>query len=95
VAFEHVYYQGCQISNRKAQFGQILECPAMKDVSKFYGHVVYFTSISYILWPFGAILVYFFRFGMLHQEKSGNTVYHMSIDWFGLLLYFHFVFDNF
>jgi hypothetical protein len=22
-------------------------------------------------------------------------VYHMSIDWFGLLLYFHFVFDNF
>jgi hypothetical protein len=29
----------------------------------------------YILWPFGKIygyLVYFYRFGMLHQEKSGN-----------------------
>jgi hypothetical protein len=28
----------------------------------FYGHLVYFV----------ALLVYFFRFGILHQEKSGN-----------------------
>jgi hypothetical protein len=25
----------------------------MKDVGKFYEHLVYITAISYILWPFG------------------------------------------
>jgi hypothetical protein len=35
----------------------------------FYGRLVYFTTIWYILWPFGLFfgyLVYFSRFGMLH-----------------------------
>jgi hypothetical protein len=35
----------------------------------------YFMAIWYILWPFGmsyGYLVYFSRFGMLYQEKSGN-----------------------
>jgi hypothetical protein len=35
----------------------------------------YFTAIWYILMPFGMFcgnLVYFSRFGMLYQEKSGN-----------------------
>jgi hypothetical protein len=41
----------------------------------FYGHLVYFMAIWYILWPFGIFYGYlyiFSRFGMLHQEKSGN-----------------------
>jgi hypothetical protein len=54
----------------------------MKDVGKLYGHLVYFTAIWYILWPFGTflvILVYFSRFGMLYQEKSGNPDPHHTI----------------
>jgi hypothetical protein len=42
-----------------------------------YGHLVYFTDIKYILWPIGicyGYLVYFSRFGMLCQEKSGSPV---------------------
>jgi hypothetical protein len=38
-------------------------------------HFVHFTVIWYILWPFGifyVFLVYFFHFGMMYQEKSGN-----------------------
>jgi hypothetical protein len=34
----------------------------------FYGHLIYFTPIWYI---FGT-LVYFFRFGTLYHERSGN-----------------------
>jgi hypothetical protein len=42
-----------------------------------YDHLVYFTAVRYILWPFGILngyLVYiFFPFWyMLYQEKSGN-----------------------
>jgi hypothetical protein len=55
---------------------QSWECIAMKDVGKFYGHLVYFSAISYILWPFGIFyghLVYIFcgRFGTFFL-KSGN-----------------------
>jgi hypothetical protein len=42
----------------------------MIDVGEFYGHLVYFTAISYRY--FVVILVYFSRFGMLYQDKSGN-----------------------
>jgi hypothetical protein len=46
-------------------------------------HLVYFVAFWYILWPFGIFcghlvyvfydyLVYFSRFGILYQEKSGN-----------------------
>jgi hypothetical protein len=64
-------------SNQKSQFGSILVSLAMEDVGIFYGHLVYFTANWYILWPFGIFygnLVCFPRFGMLHQEKSGNPV---------------------
>jgi hypothetical protein len=45
----------------------------MEDV----GQLVYFTTIGYILWPFGIMLmygylVYFCRFGMFYQEESGS-----------------------
>jgi hypothetical protein len=35
----------------------------------FYGHLVYFEGIWYILWLFG---IFSPVFGMLYQEKSGN-----------------------
>jgi hypothetical protein len=40
-----------------------------------YLYPVYFTAIRYILWTFYAFVVIWYifpRFGMLHQEKSGN-----------------------
>jgi hypothetical protein len=40
----------------------------LRQLGIFYGHLVYFVAIWYILWPFGI----FFRFGMSNQEKSGN-----------------------
>jgi hypothetical protein len=52
----------------------------MEDVGLFYGHLVFFTPIWYVLWSFGIFyghLVYthiyiFPRFGMFYQIKSGN-----------------------
>jgi hypothetical protein len=47
----------------------------MEYVGIFYRHLAHFTGIWYMLWPFGIFygyFVYFFRFGMLYQEKSGN-----------------------
>jgi hypothetical protein len=47
----------------------------MEDVGIFYRHLVYFTGIGYILWPFRIFcgdLEYFHRFGKLFQEKYGN-----------------------
>jgi hypothetical protein len=35
----------------------------------FYGHLIHFTTICYILWQSG---IFFPRFGKSHQEKSGN-----------------------
>jgi hypothetical protein len=52
-----------------------LEGLAMEDVGIFYGHLAHFTVFCYILWTFDIVRgnsVYFSRFGILHQEKSGN-----------------------
>jgi hypothetical protein len=49
----------------------------MENLSLFYDHLVFFTPIGNILWPFGIFLVIWFifpRFGILYQEKSGNSV---------------------
>jgi hypothetical protein len=62
-------------SNQKSKFGKILEGLEMQDVGIFYGHLVHFTVFCYILLTFGIVcgnLVYFYRFGILYQEKSGN-----------------------
>jgi hypothetical protein len=40
----------------------------MEEIGIFYGTLVYFL----IILVFCGHLVYFSRFGMLHQEKSGN-----------------------
>jgi hypothetical protein len=46
------------------------------------GHWEYvFTGIWYILWQFGKVccpLVYFSRFGMFYQEKSGNPTHKLQ-----------------
>jgi hypothetical protein len=47
----------------------------MEDVGIFYGHLVHFKVFYYISWSFGIVrgnLVYFSRFGIYSQEKSGN-----------------------
>jgi hypothetical protein len=62
------------IFKQKAQFGLFLEGLRIENVGIIYGHLVYFTAIWYILWPFGNLLVIFSRFGILCQEKSGNPV---------------------
>jgi hypothetical protein len=52
-----------------------LEGLALEDVGIFYGHLVHFMVFCYILWTLGIVpgnLVYFSRFGILYQEKSGN-----------------------
>jgi hypothetical protein len=62
-------------SNQKSKFGKILEGLAMEDVGIFYGHLVHFMVFCYILLTLGIVrgnLVYFPRFGILYQEKSGN-----------------------
>jgi hypothetical protein len=75
-------------SNQKCQFGLSLECLAMNDVGKFYGHLVYFSAIWSIFlqfgifWSFGLFhgyLVYFPFVGMLYQEKSGNPARDASM----------------
>jgi hypothetical protein len=63
-------------SNQKKTPWLNLEGIAMEDVATFTAiWSTYFTAIWYSLWPFGIFyeyLVPFSRFGMLHQEKSGN-----------------------
>jgi hypothetical protein len=49
----------------------------MENRGIFYDHLVYFTAIRNILWPFGiGILwsfgIFFTRLGILYQEVSGN-----------------------
>jgi hypothetical protein len=47
----------------------------MEDFGILYALVVYLRAKCYILWPFGTFcshLEYFFNFGTLYREKSGN-----------------------
>jgi hypothetical protein len=49
----------------------------MENLGIFYDHLVDFAVIGRNLWPFGIFcgnLVYFPRFGILDQVKSGNPV---------------------
>jgi hypothetical protein len=60
----------------------------MEDVGLFYGHLGHFRVFCCILWAFGIVrgnLVYFSRFGILYQEKSGNPAaihcFQKQSDW--------------
>jgi hypothetical protein len=51
----------------------------MEVIGIFYGDLFHFTVFCYNLWTFGIVhgnLVYFSRFGILYQEKSGNPATH-------------------
>jgi hypothetical protein len=55
--------------------GKFLDGLAMETDGKFWPFGLFYAH-SYISWSFGMLgvrLVYFFRFGMLYKEKSGNT----------------------
>jgi hypothetical protein len=46
--------------NQKIKFGENFEGLAMEAVGIFYAHLVHFTAICHILWPFGIFSGYFF-----------------------------------
>jgi hypothetical protein len=52
----------CIFSNQMSKFGLIMEGLAMEDVDIFYVHLVYFTVILYVLWPYGIFSGYFAHF---------------------------------
>jgi hypothetical protein len=62
----------------------------MKDVGKFYEHFVYFTSIWYILWPFGIfwghfgiffpVLVYCSKKNLTTLVKQTKNVFCYFLD---------------
>jgi hypothetical protein len=63
-------------ANQNSQFRYILEGVRMENVGLFYGNVVPFVAIWYISWTFDVFcifLVHFYHFGIMCQEKSGNT----------------------
>jgi hypothetical protein len=63
----------------------------MEDDGIFYGHLVHFMVFCYILSTFGIVrgnLVYFYRFGILYQEKSGNPVWDPTY-WYKYCRYSH------
>jgi hypothetical protein len=65
------------LSNQKSQFGKILECLAMENLGIFCDHLVYFTAIGNILWPFGIFcghLAYFSHFLVFCTKKNLATL---------------------
>jgi hypothetical protein len=68
-------------SNQKSQIWVNFGGLAKENLDIFYDHLVYFTAIGNILWPFGHLMVIWYissRFGILYQEKSGNP----AQEWF-------------
>jgi hypothetical protein len=60
---------------KNPNLGKFCRVLLWKILGLFYDHLVYFTAIGNILWPFGifcGILVCFPRLGILYLEKSGN-----------------------
>jgi hypothetical protein len=44
----------------------------MEEVGIFYGHLVYSTTIWYLLWPLVTFYGQLVYFPQLHEGKSGN-----------------------
>jgi polyferredoxin len=75
-------------SNQKCQFGLSLECLAMNDVGKFYGHLVYFSAIWSIFLQFGIFysnLVYFAAIWYILCPFGIFVVILVKFSLFGLL----------
>jgi hypothetical protein len=52
-----------------------LEGLAIEDIGALYGHFgLFYRHLAYIFGGFHGLKYIFPRFGMLHQEKSGNPV---------------------
>jgi hypothetical protein len=65
----------CLFLNKKYHFGLILEGLAIEDIGALYGHFgLFYRHLAYIFGGFHGLKYIFYRFGMLHQEKSGNPV---------------------
>jgi hypothetical protein len=64
---------------QRSQFGYILEGLGIKKYFTIIWYT-YFMAVWYIMWSLGM----FFRFGTLHQEKSGST--QLVITCFGFRL---------
>jgi hypothetical protein len=68
----------CFFSNQKSQFGKIFDGLRLKIFNTLYGHLKYFQVNGIcILWHIGHVVVIWYifpRFGLLHQEKSGNPL---------------------
>jgi hypothetical protein len=56
----------------------------MKDVGIFYDHLVYFTAIWYIVWPFGIFyvyLLYFFPFWVYIVPRKNLATLDKNSNW--------------
>jgi hypothetical protein len=65
----------------KSKFGSILDGIAMEDVGIFYGHLVNFTAIWYIVWPLGIFvgyLLYISPFLVCCSKKNLATLTHTA-----------------
>jgi hypothetical protein len=63
------------LQTKSPNLSKFLEGVGMENVGLFYDLLVHFTAIWYIVWAIGIFsryLVYFYHFGILFQEKSGN-----------------------
>jgi hypothetical protein len=60
---------------KNPNLGRLWRVLQWKMMVYFKDTLVHFTVFCYILWTFGIVrgnLAYFYRFGILYQEKSGN-----------------------
>jgi hypothetical protein len=66
-------------SNQTLQFRLILVGLAMENLGIFYDHLVYFTAIGNILWPFGMfdVLWYIFSVLVFCTMKNLATLFQM------------------
>jgi hypothetical protein len=66
---------GVFFQTKNPNLGKFLEGLATEGVGTFYGRLVYFVAIWYILWPFSkfiSFLVYFPHLYMFSRDESGN-----------------------
>jgi hypothetical protein len=73
-------------SNQKFRFGSILEGLAMEDVDMLFGHLVYFTAIWYIVWPFDIWYEYLVFFPILVCWTMNNLATLKYVQFYSIRL---------